>query len=238
MRAAAGSKPIDRAKPVLVADDDEYFRLALSSLLTTSLGFSNIVEASSHDQAVDLLGGSAEGAELALFDLRMPGIESPANLAAVRECHPSLRIVMVSGSQDKRDILAALDAGLHGYIPKSFGPAELLRALNFVLNGDIFIPAFFADLPPLNGAPPAERTATTGAESKSEHRAYASQLSPRQQQVLELLTRGLSNKMICRELQLAEGTVKIHVAALLRHLKVSSRAGAAAAGALLLRPSR
>jgi DNA-binding NarL/FixJ family response regulator len=229
---------IDKNRPVLVADDDEYFRLALASLLRTSLGFTEIVEAGSHDQAIELLGGSAEGATLALFDLRMPGVESPANLAAVRECYPTMRVVMVSGSRDKRDILAALDAGLHGFVPKSFGPAELVRALNVVINGDIFVPPFIADLPPSREAvdaaavPAAVQIPPVNAATRN-----TPSLSPRQQQVLELLTKGFSNKMISRELQLAEGTVKIHVAALLRHLGVSSRAGAAAAGALLMRPT-
>jgi DNA-binding NarL/FixJ family response regulator len=79
---------IDKAHPVLIADDDEYFRLALTALLRGPLGFERVIESASLDEAIDRLANSGENISLALFDLRMPGMESPANLGAVRGMLP------------------------------------------------------------------------------------------------------------------------------------------------------
>lgn len=224
---------IEKSDPVLIADDDEYFRLALTALLKGPLGFTRVIEASSLDQAFERLENSTETISLALFDLRMPGMESPANLGAVRECYPLLRVAVVSASRRRQDVLMALEAGVHGYIAKSFEPAELVRALQAVIAGDIFVPAFLAELPP-----PGENTSPKIASGSTDPIGAAGlPISPRQRQVLNLLVKGYSNKQIAGELVLGEGTVKVHVAALLRHLGVSNRAAAAATGALLLRAS-
>jgi DNA-binding NarL/FixJ family response regulator len=227
---------ISKADPVLIADDDEYFRLALTALLQGPLGFERVVEAASLDQAIDRLANSPEKISLALFDLRMPGMESPANLGAVRECYPNMRVAMVSASRRRQDVLSALATGVHGYIPKSFGPSELVRALQMVISGDIFVPSFLADLPAAGEdarGPGARERATDGDPIGT----AGLPISPRQRQVLNLLVKGYSNKQIASELTLGEGTVKVHVAALLRHLGVSNRAAAAATGALLFRAS-
>ena len=229
---------IDKTDPVLIADDDEYFRLALTALLKGPLGFARVIESASLDEAFDQLANPGESISLALFDLRMPGMESPANLGAVRECYPRLRVAVVSASRRRQDVLSALEIGAHGYVPKSFGPDELVRALQVVIAGDIFVPAFLADLSVTNDD--AERRsgrdkpANAGGGSDPTDRSGLP-VSPRQRQVLKLLVKGYSNKQIAGELSLGEGTVKVHVAALLRHLGVSNRAAAAATGALLLR---
>jgi DNA-binding NarL/FixJ family response regulator len=240
---------IEKTAPVLIADDDEYFRLALTALLTGPLGFSRVIESASLDEAFDRLANSGETIALALFDLRMPGMESPANLGAVRECYPGLRVAVVSASRRRQDVLSALEIGAHGYIPKSFGPSELVRALQVVISGDIFVPAFLAELPKAEdiGAQDAQRAAVpdrahgpASGHSRDDVRSNQDTglpISPRQRQVLNLLVKGQSNKQIANELSLGEGTVKVHVAALLRHLGVSNRAAAAATGALLLRAS-
>ena len=236
---------IEKSDPVLIADDDEYFRLALTALLRGPLGFLRVIESASLDEAFDRLANSGENTSLALFDLRMPGMESPANLGAVRECYPGLSIAVISASRSRQDILSALAIGAHGYIPKSFGPNELVRALQVVISGDIFVPAFLADLPAnsdearsvsISDAAPAPMKAHFG-ESPGPIGRAGLPISPRQRQVLNLLVKGYSNKQIANELSLGEGTIKVHVAALLRHLGVSNRAAAAATGALLLRAS-
>jgi DNA-binding NarL/FixJ family response regulator len=236
---------IEKTNPVLIADDDEYFRLALSALLRGPLGFERVIESASLDEAFDRLANSQESISLALFDLRMPGMESPANLGAVRECYPGLRVAVISASRHREDVLSALQIGAHGYISKSFGPNELVRALQVVIAGDIFVPAFLAELPATGEAARKEAMAaapsgglriSTG-ESPDPTGDAGLPFSPRQTQVLNLLVKGYSNKQIAGELSLGEGTVKVHVAALLRHLGVSNRAAAAASGALLLRAS-
>jgi DNA-binding NarL/FixJ family response regulator len=108
----------------LIADDDEFFRMALRSILQAKLGFSQVIETASLDEAVECLSGS-DRADLALFDLAMPGMASAASLRAVRECFPELKIAVVSASSRRSDILQALEAGVHGYVPKSLGANDL-----------------------------------------------------------------------------------------------------------------
>ena len=240
---------IDKDRPVLVADDDGYFRLALTALLKGPLGFASVIETGSLDEALEQLSAATGHISLALFDLSMPGMEGPATLGAVRECHPDVRVGVVSASQNRQDILVALETGVHGYIPKGFGPNELVRALNIIIGGDIFVPAFLADasVDRKNAHSTALRRSSafagfsahgmSGFPTKDGMHAeeLIESISPRQREVLALLVRGYSNKQIASELSLGEGTIKIHVAALLRNLGVSNRAGAAATGALLLR---
>lgn len=207
---------------VLIADDDAFFRIALSAILTRQLGFETVLEAGSLDDALELLGTRPE-ISLALFDLSMPGMKQAASLAAVRECAEHVTLAVVSGSISRHDILAALGAGVHGYIPKALGPAELVRALEQILAGQIFVPPMLAKASGTEGSAPL-----TPADQAGESMA---RLTPRQREVLEALISGRSNKEIARQLGLGEGTVKIHVAALLRTLQLPNRAAAAAFGA-------
>lgn len=213
----------------LIADDDEFFRLALSGIITSQLGFSRSIETGSFDEAMEQLGSNPE-INLALFDLAMPGMTSAANLLAVRECAPHTKLIVVSGSAERRDILLSLEAGVHGYIPKTLGPAELARALQSVMAGAMFVPPSLAEIP---------RRAKLEKPIFLRHAADPEQalmqfLTARQRDVLKLLVEGCANKDIARKLQLGEGTVKIHMASLFRSLKVQNRSAAAAVGARLL----
>jgi DNA-binding NarL/FixJ family response regulator len=213
----------------LVADDDAFFRLAMTGLLSLQLGFSKVTEVGSFDDAMEHLGNDGS-LTLVLFDLSMPGMTSPANLAAVRECAPATKLIVVSGSTSRRDIIMSLDAGVHGYVPKSLGPTELSRALETVLGGAIFVPPSLADIS-------AERRRAASASKRMQNAPGSDllkSLTARQIDVLKLLVRGLANRDIAKALGLGEGTVKIHVAALLRSLQVQNRSAAAAIGARLL----
>jgi DNA-binding NarL/FixJ family response regulator len=222
---------MSKEKPVtmvaLIADDDEFFRIALRAILTYNLGFSEVIEVGCFKDAVDKLS-ERDSVSLAIFDLYMPGMEgAETNVRMIRECFPRTQVVIVSSSKEKTDIIGALMAGAHGYIPKIIGISELSTALRSVLQGSIYVPSFLADL----GAEHAEapepafypRPLPTGTEPV--------QLTPRQRQVLELLVQGLANKQMARALNLGEGTTKVHMAALFRTLRVASRAEAAAVGA-------
>jgi DNA-binding NarL/FixJ family response regulator len=210
----------------LVADDDAYFRIAVSAILTCQLGFSEVVEASTLDEAVDILG-TTKNVCFALFDLSMPGVRSAANLRTVREAFPAVRVGIISASSARRDILLALEAGVHGYMPKHLSVAELTAALRAVFSGGIYVPSCLATIPsnvdeavsrPLEIAIP-EPTITDHV------------LTSRQRDVLDLLVQGKTNKEIALALDIGEGTVKIHVAAIFRYFGVNNRAAAAVAGA-------
>lgn len=211
----------------LVADPDQYFRLALDTILTTRLGFSIVHQTASLDEALDYLLRQPY-ASLGLFELDMPGMRSAASLTAVRDCFPSVRVVVVSTSTRRQDILIALDAGVHGYIPKNVSPSELMAALKMVIDGAVYVPPAIASTASLS----VEGQVLTARPPKN---SPADTLTPRQREVLELLMEGKSNKEIARTLSLGEGTVKIHMAALFRAFGVNTRAAAAAAGTQLLR---
>ena len=215
-------------RSALIADDDEFFRAALSAILTKQLGFTKVFEAASLDEALERLG-TQDGISAAFFDLSMPGVQSPANLKAVRECFPETRVAVVSGSKRRHDILLALEAGVHGYVPKGLGIKDLTAALRTILEGAIYVPPGLADLPAN-----AEQPRIRSVWHSQDNGGAASALTARQRDVLELLVQGKSNKEIARTLTLGEGTVKVHVAALFRNLGVNTRSGAAAAGVRLL----
>lgn len=222
---------VQQTAPVaLIADDDEFFRLAMVAILNRSLGFGEVVETGSLDAALDQLAQRANGITLALFDLAMPGMEGPGSLSAVRECFPWVKVAVVSGSSERHKILAALEVGVHGYVPKGLGSSELTRAVGMILDGQIYVPPSLAVLD--GPARPAAPRAAPDSDSLRPGRTV--ELTPRQRDVLALLVEGKSNKEIARQLQLGEGTVKVHMAALLRSLGVQNRAAAAVVGARLL----
>lgn len=219
----------DRIGTALVADDDEFFRIAIRSVLKDRLGVAEVIETASLDEALERLSEQPDIA-VALFDLAMPGMESPASLGAVRELFPRARVVVVSASQRRRDVLMALEAGVHGYVPKGLGVDDLAKALELVLDGFVYVPASLPDVPSVRSSAEA-RTEQAPVLVGGEPLAF---LTPRQREVLQLIVAGKSNKEIARALKLGEGTVKVHLAALFRNLGVNNRAAAAAAGARLL----
>ena len=213
----------------LIADDDEFFRIALGFILKSKLRFAEIIETGSLDEAIERLS-EREDVSLALFDLAMPGMQSVASLAAVRDVHPDLKVAVVSASSRRSDILSALTAGINGYVPKGLGATDLAEAVRAILNGAVYVPPSIAG----RASPSEAETPAPAAGDQSERRRTIEFLTPRQREVLQLLVQGFSNKEIARKLKLGEGTVKIHMAALFRSLRVRNRQEAAAAGARLL----
>lgn len=222
---------MDELRVALIADDDEFFRIALAFILKSELGFLEVVEARSLDEAIEGLS-EREDIAIALFDLQMPGMESAASLAAVRDVHPQLRIGVVSASSRRSDILAALTAGINGYVPKGLGARDLAEAIRTILQGRVYVPPSITDRTAQKDELETASASDQGDEDPA-HRRLAS-LTPRQREVLSLLVSGLSNKEIARQLKLGEGTIKIHIAALFRSLQVRNRQEAAVAGARLL----
>ncbi|WP_439574712.1 response regulator [Phreatobacter sp.] len=207
----------------IVADDHGLYRMGLALTLRDRLGFDVVEEAASLDEALALLGETDDVA-LALFDLSMPGMRGAASLAAVRECHPGLPIAVVSGSDARGDVLEALAAGVNGYVPKHLRDDDLVAALRSIMEGAIFVPPTLASAAARSRDEPA----------RPPEAPDLARFTPRQRDVLDLLMQGHSNKEIARALDLGHGTVKIHLAALFRHLGVNNRAAAVAVAAPLL----
>ena len=210
----------------VVADDQELSRIAFSAILSKHLGFDRVAEAATLDEALDHLAFD-RSIELALIDLVMPGMVNATGFAAVREGFPDVKLVAISGSSLREDILLALRSGVHGYIIKDASVSEMTRALRMVMEGVIYVPPLLAQ--------PELRLPDAAPPSLEADDDPPIALTPRQRDVLRLITDGRSNKEIARTLDLGEGTVKIHTAALFRVLNVSNRSAAAVVGARLLR---
>lgn len=155
---------------------------------------------------------------LVTIDLGLPGLQKSAGLRDLRVRYPDVRVVVVAASRDRDVVLDALGAGVHGYIPKDVSVQETAEALRNVIAGHMYVPSFVSDLT-------ARKEAAADASSPANDAA----LTSRQFEVLNLLAAGRSNKEIARLLSIAEGTVKVHIAAAFRMLGVHNRVSAAAA---------
>jgi DNA-binding NarL/FixJ family response regulator len=188
---------------VLIADDHPLVRDALARTVCELDAAVQVQQAGDFDALLKLAADGA--ADLALVDLNMPGMDGVEGLRRLRQLAPTLPVVVASGQEDAPTVRAVLAAGAVGFIPKSERSELLLGALRLVLSGGTYVPRSLID------APPAPAGASIGA------------LTPRQVDVLRLLMRGEPNKQIARALGLTEGTVKIHIAAILRTLQARNR---------------
>lgn len=198
----------------LVVDDHSLIRDGMQSLLASIDSQAHVLLAASAAQARSLLA-SESGIDLALLDLNLPDADGLALLAEFRAAHPALAVVMLSGARDATTVRRALDAGAAGFIPKTEPREVLASALSLVLAGGVYVPREALGA----GAPAASSTPSTGGGPTPASLG----LTERQVEVLALIMKGRTNKHICRQLNLAEPTVKNHVTAILRALKVTSR---------------
>lgn len=210
----------------LIADDDEYFRIAITKILRDKLKFSRVIETGSFDEAVERLEHD-QPVDLAVFDLNMPGMDTPAVLRTIRESFAVEKMAVVSGSRSREDILQSLEAGAHGFVSKSQGAQDLHSALQQIMDGRIYVPPVLAEIGQMHEDARHFVPSPVGGQFP--------RVTPRQMDVLRMLVEGKSNKEIALSLNLGPGTVKVHLAALFRNLGVSNRSAAAVAGADLLR---
>jgi len=211
---------------ILVVDDHALLREALCGALRELQGDVTVLEASNSREATRTVKEHAD-LDLIMLDLALPDRDGFDLLVEVRGSDPSVSIVVLSALQDRDSIVKALDLGAVGFIPKSSSRKVILGALQLIFSGGIYIPpqALACGVrPPGQASPtqPAQNGARVGRPSDLG-------LTKRQLDVLAFLTRGKSNKAISRALNLAEPTVKGHVRAILKALKVSNRTEAAVA---------
>lgn len=202
---------------ILVADNHPLCREGLTTLFARNLGLSDIFEASDFPSVLGRI--AARGSiGLVTIDLALPGLRKGEGLRDLRVKYPQVRVVVVAASRDRDLVLDALGAGVHGYIPKDVPVGEMADALRTVIAGRMYVPTFVSDL--------TVRKDHVHDESGAANDAA---LTSRQFEVLNLLAAGRSNKEIARLLSIAEGTVKVHIAAAFRMLGVHNRVSAAAA---------
>lgn len=211
---------------ILVVDDHPLIREALRQILKQLDPDISIVEADNGAAALDLAAGNVD-LKLILLDLNLPGVNGFEVLERLRQSHPAIPVVVLSASDDRDTVTHALDVGAMGFIPKTSAPQVMLGALRLVFSGGVYLPAEV-----LTSNVARSPVATYAAGFPHEHGGVGARtpadigLTERQAQVLALMVQGKPNKLICRELALAEGTVKIHVTACLKALNVANRTNA------------
>lgn len=199
----------------LIADDHGLYRTGLALLLQDRLGVSEVIEVSAFDPALDRLADTP-GITLALFDLSMPGMGGPESLRVIKDTYPDLRVAVVSGSEERDYVLKAISIGLNGYVPKTLSEDDIAGALQQIVAGHVYIPRFMTA---------SATTVRSDAPVAADVAAVPNldELTPRQRDVLACILRGRSNKEVARDLNIAEGTVKIHLAALFAAFSARNR---------------
>jgi two-component system nitrate/nitrite response regulator NarL len=197
----------------LIADRLTFFRRGITGLLQDARPGWRLAEAGTFDDMMTLLRDDSP--ELLLVDLQLPGIDGADGVRRLRMQCPTQNIVVLADSDDRETILACLGAGAQGYVLKSANPMQFLRALDTILSGGVFAPAS------LTGLPPRAPVAAPAAEVSMQPALVT--LTDRQRDVFRLLAEGCATKTIARRLDLAVGTVKVHLAAIYRVLGAHSR---------------
>lgn len=224
---------------ILIADDHTLFRDGLRLVLAGLEGeFDSpveILEASSYTEALDQ---AKTGVDLVLLDLVMPGLPWTKGLDSIKQSLPKIPVIILSASTDRRLVLEAVRLGASGFIAKTSNARVMISAVKLVLSGGVYLPTSLLDTDTLpeggiNADPtrflPDALEAASATRPEAAPPAPDIALTPRQKEVLVLLAQGQSNKEIARALDLSEGTVKLHVTAILKTLGVSNRTGAVVA---------
>lgn len=205
---------------ILVVDDHTLIRDALRGVVAELDSAATIIEATSTRETRSLTEAHSD-IDLVLLDLNLPDGDDFGLLQALRSRFPAVAVIVMSGNRDRATIMRALELGAQGFIPKSASRAVMVNALRLVIEGGVYIP-------PEVLLPGFERASPRGV-SADRTSPEALGLTERQVAVLTLMMLGKSNKAICRDLDLAEATVKNHVTAVLKALNVTNRTEAVVA---------
>lgn len=196
---------------ILIIDDHQLFIDGIRHIVCSLDEDIDIIEANSAGDALKMMDSNTE-LDLVLLDLHMPGLDSLSIIQHPRTQSSGLPIVIIAGDDDPHTIKSVIDAGVMGFIPKSYSAENLLSALRTILDGEIYIPE-------LENSPDSDHDYM----HSNNNVADVDGITKRQLQVLELLANGYSNKKISSALFLTENTVKSHVSALFRTLDASNR---------------
>lgn len=189
---------------ILVVDDHALFREGLMHLLAQLGGDIQVKEASDYDSAVASLEKISDF-DIMLLDLNMPARDGFSVLAFARENYKTLPVIVLSASKQLADMQRVIDQGAMGFIPKESSGELMLNAVRVVLAGGIYLPA---EMMKASSKKAASNVIT---------------LTPRQLEVLTMLAKGDSNKLIAGALGITEATTKMHISGIFKALKVSNR---------------
>jgi DNA-binding NarL/FixJ family response regulator len=193
---------------VLVAEDHPVVRDGLVRLLGGAPDIAVVADAADGDEAVRL--AAEHQPDVVLMDLRMPTMDGSVATSLVLRDSPRIRVVILTSFAEREEILHALDAGAVGYMLKDADPAELIRGVRVAANGD---------------SPLAPKVARTLLDHRAMH--VSRELTERETEVLRCVARGLPNKLIARELEISESTVKAHLTSTFQRIGVTDRVQAA-----------
>lgn len=200
----------------LIVDDHALVAGALTLLLEDRDPEADVHTAATADAALELVDREGD-ADLLILDLSLPGVTSTELMEEIVRRQPMLKILVVSGLADQESIMRVLQLGAAGFVPKSLDTELLSSAIDFVLKGGVYIPSKLLTESQKDGF-----FTRTAARLKTPE-AAPPHLTDRQLDVLAQLAKGAPIKRICRELDLSEGTVKTHVAAIYRSFGASNR---------------
>lgn len=232
---------MDQRHTAIVLDSEELFGAGLKCLLAKDRSRLRAYYAGSFELAGRILAVDPQ-VRLAMIDVEAAGMRGAASIDQIRADYPEVRIILTAVRASRADILACLAWGVHGVVLKTQSAREIASAIRVVMAGGVFVPTVLCESPAQRSGAAAQSCdvlpfridAGADAEGRPLEVPEAAEtlggthLSARQAAVFRLLVRGLSNKAIARELGLAEGTVKVHLAALYRALRVRNRASAVA----------
>ncbi|MGF6647185.1 response regulator transcription factor [Paraburkholderia sp. GAS82] len=228
----------------LVADDHELIRQGVKGMLRGLDPDAQFDEADTWDTLAAAARPDANH-DLAIVDLHMPGMSGAASLEILLKEHPALPVVVLSAEESPDEMRAVLAAGALGFVPKRQPASVMLKAIELVLSGGAYVPMEALSLLGVRETAQAAQAAPGGAgsspgapsvtepivhvEALQPHQQHLLEnLAPRQQDIMRLVHRGWTNKMIARELGVAEGTIKVHLSVIFRALGVHNRSTAIA----------
>lgn len=194
-------------KSILIVDDHALIREGIASLLNPE-HFAVVGEAGDGDEAVDK--AEALSPDIILMDIRMPKMNGLDASQRILARNPEAKIVILSMNLTEGDLMRAVDMSIKGYLLKTSSSDALNHALSLVVAGESVFPS---------------DALVKGMVNRSQ--AAEAGLTPREEEILRHIARGLSNKCIARELDVTEGTIKVHIKAILKKLNMTNRTQAA-----------